>query len=126
MKTKPREMPAGSRAPDVVFVADLDANGVYWGVLEKHREDLIASDVEVPRDCDLAPGQYRWNASPCDADGTPQPSRFDPLPREKRRSVPGAPSMELAFAQLVEAMGDAAPAYVREWATWYRKTLDAR
>lgn len=107
------------QSPVTVFVADLDADGVYWGVIEKPRADIAEADFEVPKDCDLAPGKYRYNAAP-DRIGGPG---FDPLERSKQKAAPTAPTFERALYDLIVNPDD--HKYAIEWAKWYETTMEA-
>lgn len=98
-----------------VFVANLDSDGVYWGVLEKHREDLAETDFEVPANCDLTPGKYKLNRDPNRIGGP----GFDPLERSKQKSAPSAPTFEDALYALIR--GNKAKA--EAWADHYEKTV---
>jgi hypothetical protein len=118
MKDKPEIAPA---APPRLYRAKLDADRIYWGVEEV--ATLDPGDIEVPADCDLKQGHYRWNP-----EATPVP-RFDPLEREARKSAPEAPSRDKAFAHLIDALaatGAAIPEYTRKWREWFATTIDAR
>lgn len=109
------EVPQEPALPATVFVANLDADAIYWGVIEKHRDDLKETDVEVPKDCDLAPGKYRYNADPARIGGP----GFDPLERSKQKAAPTAPTFEDALYALIR--GNKAKA--EAWADHYEKTV---
>lgn len=96
--------------------AKLGEGGVYWGVEEV--EALGAEDVEVPRDCDLRPGAYRWNAVE---------RHFDPLPAHQVRTQEEKPSLEQAVAELVDIVGRGAELTprVKTWREEFAKTVDA-
>ena len=100
----------------MAYRARLDHDRIFWGVEEV--EALGLEDVGVPADCDLAPGMYRHNA-----EATPAPT-FEALPREARKAAPEAPSLEMAFFDLLE-IGPDAPR-VRAWKEWFVKSFDAR
>jgi len=118
------ETPDASRlsplASPVFYRAKLDADRIYWGVEEVAA--LEPGDVEVPAQCDLKHGHYRWNP-----DAKPVP-RFDPIEREARKSAPEAPSRDKAFALLIDALaaGTTIPEYTRKWREWFATTIDAR
>jgi hypothetical protein len=103
------EMPAG------VTVADLDADGVFWGTVQKHGEDIVDQDLLVPAGIDLKPGAYRWNASAL---------RFDPLEKARQKITKQAPTMERALYEMVRASANPSRG-AAEWADWYEKSLDA-
>lgn len=104
----------------MAFRAKLDFDQVYWGVEEVAQ--LAAGDVQVPADCDLRVGAYRWDA---------KNARFEPLPPSQVKKAEGAPSLEQAFAALVDHVKqiDTAgtvdlPASVQAWREHYNTTLD--
>jgi hypothetical protein len=101
--------------------ARLDADLVYWGV--EQVTALGPRDIEVPAECDLKPGHYRWNP-----DAKPEPC-FDPLKRDQRRDTPEQPLTERALYELLLAMqqaGQPVPPYCQQWACWYEQTMDAK
>lgn len=103
------------------YRAKLDADGIYWGV--EQVAALAAGDVEVPQECDLKPGHYRWNR-----DAKPEPC-FEPLPKSLRRDAPEQPLTERALYELFLAMleaGQPLPRYCIEWGAWFETTIDAR
>jgi len=91
--------------------AKLDHDRIYWGVEEV--AELHAGDVAVPAACDLTPGMYRWSGS-----------TFELLPREQRKSLQEAPTLEQAFYDLL-TVGREAPR-VEAWIKWMEKTMDQR
>jgi hypothetical protein len=105
--------------PGVCHVANLDVDGVYWGVIEKHCEDLTDADFAVPANCDLAPGKYRLNRDPARIGGP----GFDPLERSKQKQAPTAPTFERALYDLIVNPDD--HKYAIEWAKWYETTMEA-
>lgn len=56
--TDEKQLPAPVK---IVHVAHLDAERIYWGVIAKPADQLQATDVEVPHDCDLKEGHYQWD-----------------------------------------------------------------
>lgn len=94
--------------PSTVSVADLDVNGIYWGVHVINRASLTPEHVAVPECCDLTPGAYRWNAAQ---------QRFDPLPRSQRITQPGSVSLEEAVHELVQlaARSGQLPPRLAQW-----------
>lgn len=96
-----------------VHRAKLDADMVYWGVEEV--ATLSKGDVEVPCDCDLSPGHYKYDA---------EHARFEPLETKQRRDVPGEPIMERALYEMIKAQGDSATAYCQEWIKHYEAAID--
>jgi hypothetical protein len=122
--------------PLVALVAVLDHDGVYWPPLEPRLPDAVKAGelvfgppelqkvipegaVYVDAGCDLAGGQYKWNALM---------RRFDPLPREQRKEAPKAPTLEQAFYDFVTDGGQARPLQPRvaAWVDWFVKTLDEK
>ena len=91
--------------------AKLDHDRVYWGVEEV--EALAPDDVEVPADCDLKPGMYRWDGA-----------TFALLAHAQRKSAPEAPTIEQAFYDLLTT-GPEAPRVVA-WRDWMKQTMDER
>jgi len=117
-KDKPENAPEASPRR---YRAKLDADRIYWGVEEVAA--LEPGDVEVPAQCDLKHGHYRWNP-----DAKPVP-RFDPIEREARKSTPEAPSRDKAVAHLIDTLaagGTTIPEYTRKWREWFATTIDAR
>lgn len=111
--------PEETQAPNLlptVTVADLDANGVYWGVTEIARADLAPEHVEVPAECDLTPGAYRWSAAA---------ERFEPLGRGQRMAQPGGVSLEDAVHELAQLAGASGPLPPRlaQWVDQYRNSV---
>lgn len=43
-------------------IAQIDANGIYRGIVEINESDLTEAHVHLPHGCDLPAGQYRWDA----------------------------------------------------------------
>lgn len=114
-----QQSPEEAQAPDLpatVTVARLDANGVYWGVDTIERAALTAEHVEVPADCDLAPGAYRWNAAA---------TRFDHLGRGQRMAQPGGVSLEEAVYELALLAGADGPLMPKlaQWVEQYRNSV---
>ncbi len=115
--TTPQEPPEATPAlPPTVPVAKLDVNGIYWGVQTIDRVDLTAEHVEVPENCDLTPGAYRWNA---------EQKRFDPLPRSQRITQPGNVSLEEAVHELIQlaALAGKLPPRLAAWDEQYTKSI---
>lgn len=106
-----------SNPPPTVTVAIIDAEGVYRGIETIAADALTDRHAQVPADCDLAPGKYRWSA---------EHQRFDPL-TDLQQAPPGVPTLEAVVYQLVlhaQAQGATHPqfaAYVAE----FKKSIDA-
>lgn len=119
----------------MVKVAKLDAERIFWGIEEKPLDEVKAGDVVfgaetlkrkdidgvtfVEGDCDNPGGKYRWNE---------ELQRFDPLSRMDIRQTPTSPLAERALYELVlehvKAGAPAVPRYTLDWALWYEQTLD--
>lgn len=100
-----------------IAVAKLDANGVYWGMQTITPDDLNEQHVQVPADCDLAPGKYRWHA---------QHQRFDAL-TELQQAPEGLATLEAVVYQLVQnaqAQGATEPVFAA-YAANYKRSIDA-
>lgn len=97
------------------YRAKIDADRVYWGV--EQVATLAAGDVEIPKDCDLAPGAYKWDAN-----------AFVPLAPVNRKAT-SAPSTEKALALLIDALVAAKvaiPEYTAAWRAHFATTIDAK
>jgi hypothetical protein len=119
-----------------VQIADLDANGIYWGMKEKDLAEVAAGDIVFGAEgialedriegvmylvgsCDLPHGVQKWN---------PAKKCFEPL---KRQDIPGSratPSLEKAlYAQVLVIVRDdvmEVPQATLDWALWYESTLE--
>jgi len=93
-----------------MFRAKLDKDNIYYGVEEV--ETLSDTDVEVPHDCDLKHGMYRWDGQ-----------TFLPLSRGSAKPIPDMPLAERALYELIKATKNPPP-YCVEWSSFYEKTLD--
>lgn len=101
----------------MAYRAKLDNDGIYWGI-----EEIAAAgagDVEIPQDCDLKPGAYRWNKK----DAT-----FDPLPPSQVRSSADTVDFERAVYELCEGLdaagGKPLPALTVTWCKQYETSFD--
>ena len=102
------------QVPAAVTVADIDADGVFWGLAQKHPEDVVAGDVLVPAGCDLAPGAYRLDR---------QGSTFVSMGEGRRAVIRQPPSTDRALAELLDALaanGMKFTAAVEDWRAAYR------
>lgn len=109
--------PAPPELAPTVTVARLDASGVYWGVDTIDRAALTPEHVEVPANCDLEPGAYRWNAADV---------RFDPIERSKRAAQPGGVSLEEAvyeLTQLIKSERGSLTPRLAQWLEQYRNSV---
>lgn len=101
------------------FVADLDANGVYWGVKGIPDEELTNDHVEVPEDCDLTSGAYIWSG------GT-----FVPMQKKRVFATPEQITSDHCMYEMIKYLRDEAaangkeiPAYCSIWASAYEDKL---
>lgn len=104
-------------APAKIHVARLVA-GVYQGIEEIDAGAKTDEHVEVPQDCDLKAGNYRW-------DGHEFVPLAVPLPADSQRLL----FSEKALYFLVRALQQqnlTVPSYTAEWADWYASTIDVR
>lgn len=101
-----------------VKAALLDERGVFWRMDELEDESQLTA-LHLPKitECDLRPGQYRWQADAANPHG----GAFVPLPRSKRKAAPETPDLEEAFYAL--AKGHDSPT-VRAWCAYYEQSLD--
>jgi hypothetical protein len=90
MQTEENNPPPGVPEPPIT-IANLDVNGVYFGVTTLDPANPPAVVVPVPADCDLKPGGYFWNA---------EHQRFDPRPDGLVLAEPGQVSLEQAINAL--------------------------
>lgn len=102
----------------MAHVAILDGDErTYRGVEAIDYEALTKEHVEVPADCDLVPGNYRWDGA-----------TFVPLAEVSRTPRSGSVPLEVAFhglvGQLAAAGIDVGPG-ARAWAKQFEKTVDA-
>lgn len=99
--------------------AQLDANGVLTGFvrLGDGAPGADAPDrVEVPLDCDLQPGRYRWNAAE---------RRFDPISMEPAERLQGLDAVRaIALALVAIRDGKELPQYTLDWLDWYERSFD--
>jgi hypothetical protein len=110
-------------------VADLDADGVYWGVMEREPQagDVVFEAEAIRPDerlegatylageCDLPAGRYRWTGSV-----------FAPL-NAPNIAAPTVPSAERALYDYLAdrvAKGEQLPAYARQWHEWFSRSVD--
>lgn len=131
---KPAGAAPAAPKPLVACVAVLDHDGVYWPPLEERLAETVkpgelvfgdpaltdvlpAGAIYVDVDCDLPGGKYRWDG---------KAKRFEPLPREQRKEMPQAPTLEQAFYDFVTDGGRVTPTppLVAAWVAWFRKTFD--
>jgi hypothetical protein len=118
-----------------IRVARLDHDNVFFGLEERAIADvrpgelvfgpadcaeaLPSGAVYVDRDCDNAPGKYKWVAGTGDAVG-----QFVPLPLSQQKPAEKGPTLEQCVYDLI-MFGASAPR-VQAWARWFEKTIDAQ
>lgn len=106
-----------ARPSRMLYKLTLDHDDVYFGC-EPIAEELAASlterDVVLDHAPDNPPGRYRWLR--------PE-KRLEPLPKERQKDEPGAPTLEQAFYDLAK-YGAATPR-VAAWCAWFEKTIEA-
>lgn len=95
-----------------IYRATLDINGVYFG--KEQVAELMPDDVEVPEDCDLPIGKYKWFADT---------AQFIPLPKSQHSATPNAPLADRALYELIKSI-NSPPAYCVEWCLWFEKSID--
>jgi hypothetical protein len=103
--------------------AELDANGVYLGMVEVDEADLTAQHLPQIGECDLEARSYRWAPDAESAYG----GRFEPLLPHQRPKVGGTPSLEGAFYATLKglsAQGIPLAVEATAWLQWYEQTLD--
>ena len=87
--------------------AILDPDGVYQG--HEPADALGPDDVEVPEDCDLAIGRYRWDGK-----------RFVPIRDAGRHDLLDEPhtlrAVARGFAAIDKAQPDLLPQETKDWA----------
>lgn len=98
-------------------IAKLDANRVYWGIETIELVDLTDEQVEVPPDCDLTPGKYRWSV---------ELQKFDSL-TDMQQAPSGVPSLEAAVFELVQwaQTQGAKSAFLDAYAAAFKISIDA-
>lgn len=105
----------------VVTFALLDDFGVLQGYDHARRSmGAPAGSVEVPDDCDLAPGRYRWDQ---------KIGRFHPLPPANSLTPDIAPDALRAIWAGFKALhenGTPLPVQTLDWLAAYGKTIDAK
>ncbi|HXC41237.1 MAG TPA: hypothetical protein VN667_20055 [Burkholderiales bacterium] len=104
---------------DQIGRARLDGDGVYLGLDVIDPAELQEGDVEVPADCDLAAGKYRWDGK-----------TFLPIMSQFAGASPPAAapvSAEVALAGLIAALKQAKtplPAATERWYAAFKNTID--
>lgn len=116
MTSKKKPVDAPPAAP--ITIANLDVNGVYFGVTTLDQANQPSLVIPVPADCDLLPGRYVWCS---------EHQRFDPLPDSKALTEPGQVSLEQAVNALATwavEQGATSPLLV-QFVADFKKSLDA-
>ena len=103
--------PEATPAP-LPYKAVLDANGVLIGY-----ERTSGPGVEVPEDCDLIPGKYRWAGA-----------GFVPIMEAFDKNEVSSPSTLAAIAMGLKAVRDGKPlpGVTLKWLDDFDKTIDAQ
>jgi hypothetical protein len=98
--------------PEPPFKALIDANGVLIGY-----ERTFEDGIEVPDECDLAPGRYKWNGT-----------SFVPILEAFTKTEVDAPDTVTAIAVALKAMRDGKPmpGITLKWLEEFDKTIDAQ
>lgn len=94
-------------------VAVLDEDGFFRGVTEVPAK---ADGIEVPADCDLEPGRYRWDGA-----------SFVPVRPLRSASIQDSPAADAALRGLIEGCRKAGvilPPQTLAWARWFDKTME--
>ncbi len=110
-------VPEETKAPATVCVADVDVDGVFWGVKEIPAEEVTGDHLVVPPDCDNKPGAYKL------MDGV-----LVPIEPKKIQSTPALISSDRALYDLCLALQEQKvllPATTLTWLAQYRQTVDA-
>lgn len=117
-----------------VRVANLDFDNIFFGLEDRLVSDLKPGDLVfgdpaiipalpagvcyVDKNCDNAPGKYKWDATIGKA------GCFTPLAPNQQKLAEAAPTLDQALYDLI-TLGADAPR-VQAWARWFEKTLDAK
>lgn len=100
--------------------AVLDPDGMYRGHEPlPGKAALNPDDVEVPPDCDLAPGRYRWDGKTFLPVKSPEP---EDVVNEHHTLV----AVAAGFAAVEKALPGTLPEITLRWIDWYEKTVDAK
>lgn len=84
---------------------------IYLGMVEVEEDELGPQHLPQIAECDLPPGQYRWEPDKSDPDGLL--GSFVPLPSEQR-AVEARPTLEQALAWTLLAQWQANPELVAD------------
>jgi hypothetical protein len=96
----------------------LDHDRIFWGAEPIDVVDMKDSDVVLDHEPDNKPGAYRWDD---------EVKALMPLPPQKIKAAPDAPTFEQAFRDALRAMdkfGIALPARTAAWCADFDKTID--
>lgn len=109
-----------------ITVATLSATGIFLGVEQMDATAKTADHIEVPADCDLAPGRCRWVV----IEGYPGGGRFEYFGTEDQ-PVDGGSGISLdialnALATALKEQGIKLPAAVTEWQAGFAKSIDSQ
>jgi hypothetical protein len=103
--------------PDMVQIAQLDANDIYQGVQEIDKSMLTDAHVLLPNGCDLPPGTHRWNRDH---------RTFVSIDPDEEAEKP-APHAMRAMAIFIIAMhhnGMPLPSETQKWLDFYCTSMD--
>ncbi len=105
------------------FRLKLDHDDVYFGCeLLGKDEPTAETEIVLDHEPDNPPGRYRWSR---------EHNRLEPLPKEKQKDAPEAPTLEQAFYDLVDvligggALNAPLPPRLSAWRKWFEKTFDS-
>lgn len=111
------ELPEGEALPEEIHVAIFNDAGRYIGVKKIAAADRTDDHVEVPHDCDLATGRYRWDGKAF------QPVAADPQGQTPVIEPNALNAIALGFMAFT-ASGISLPAATTAWLDSYARTVD--
>lgn len=103
------------------FRLKLDHDDIYFGA-EPFKGIAGAGDVILDHAPDNVAGRYRWSR---------EHNRLEPLPKEKQKEEPGAPTLEQAFYELTSALLDVGalkaplPRRLTAWLAAFEKSIES-
>jgi hypothetical protein len=110
-------LPEEAKTPNTVFVADVDADGVFWGVKEIAADAVTDEHLVVPPDCDNRPGAYRL-----------ENKVLVPIEPKRQKTAPAEITSDRAFHALCQALQEQKvllPALTLSWMAQYQQSVDA-
>lgn len=100
--------------------AKLDPDGIYRGHEPVPGKAALKPDeVEVPADCDLEPGRYRWDGATFLPVKSPEPEDVV----DERHTLA---AIAAGFRAIEEKQPGTLPEKTLRWLKWYGKTVDAK